>query len=315
LWALDFGSLPRAQSSLFRPLNGTSAHLLGLSGDFKYAAIPTQPDRVTVFDLQAGRAIAVLEVPGVLAPLSFPSGDPLVLQGYAAESDTVRRWQWKLDTSGSIPATQLRCVTAFQHPADAKHLAVVWLGEERGKLYETQAHDRSWPRADGRRIEAVHFSADRRTCAVCIHSGTKRHVELIDLETNKSSPLADEQLDAISNGGTLYAKLNDNSITVVDTHTGREICQTRHSSVLSLALSPDSRTFATGDLYGRVQLWNLATGNSIVEFETGADLGVDVYFSPDGRRLAALATYADEGHVEGLMYRAKLFIWSGVQDP
>jgi Protein kinase domain/Anaphase-promoting complex subunit 4 WD40 domain/WD domain, G-beta repeat len=60
------------------------------------------------------------------------------------------------------------------------------------------------------------------------------------------------------------------------------------ASVLSVALSPDARTLATGDLYGgRTSLWDVATGQRIITVTEPGSQGVAaVAFSPDGRTLA-----------------------------
>ena len=58
--------------------------------------------------------------------------------------------------------------------------------------------------------------------------------------------------------------------------------------VHSVALSPDGRRLASGGLQAIVSLWDIDTGQEILEIPTGHTIVTGVMFSPEGRRLAAV---------------------------
>lgn len=60
------------------------------------------------------------------------------------------------------------------------------------------------------------------------------------------------------------------------------------NTIVSLALSPDGSTIATGDTRGRIVLWNAGTLQPTLEIENGQDFVNAVAFSPDDGTLAAV---------------------------
>ncbi|MEJ1963106.1 MAG: hypothetical protein WDO56_16755 [Gammaproteobacteria bacterium] len=64
-------------------------------------------------------------------------------------------------------------------------------------------------------------------------------------------------------------------------------------TLVSLALSPDTKTIATGDSRGHVILWDAETLRVNATLENGTDFVSGLSFSPDGRSLAAV----DSGHL------------------
>jgi predicted NACHT family NTPase len=57
--------------------------------------------------------------------------------------------------------------------------------------------------------------------------------------------------------------------------------------VLSVAYGPDAQVFATAEANGRINLWQVASGQKILTFNGHTDWVSSVVFSPDGRTLAS----------------------------
>jgi WD40 repeat protein len=82
----------------------------------------------------------------------------------------------------------------------------------------------------------------------------------------------------------------DSTVRLWDVATGRTtaVLEPREHYVLCVALSPDGRTLATGNLAGR--LWDLGTGRVVAVLRDHTDLVDAVAFSPDGRTLATASS-------------------------
>ena len=58
-------------------------------------------------------------------------------------------------------------------------------------------------------------------------------------------------------------------------------------TVLSVAFSPDGKTFASGSYDKTVKLWDAQTGQELATLKGHDDLVTSVAFSPDGKTLAS----------------------------
>jgi WD40 repeat protein len=89
-------------------------------------------------------------------------------------------------------------------------------------------------------------------------------------------------------GGALAAA-GERSVTVWDLALGQEGAVTRLDlrGVTSLALAPDGRSLATGDLDGSVRLWDLATGRQRFCVRAHVRRARSLAFSDDGRMLVS----------------------------
>jgi WD40 repeat protein len=64
----------------------------------------------------------------------------------------------------------------------------------------------------------------------------------------------------------------------------------RRSSVLSIAISPDGRSLASGSGDKTIRLWDLASGKELRRLKGHTDGVRSVAFAPDGRSPPALST-------------------------
>jgi WD40 repeat protein len=106
----------------------------------------------------------------------------------------------------------------------------------------------------------------------------------------------------------------------MDSSTGEAIFRLRQGDVSEVIFSPDGRILAAAGLDGGVSLYDVATGQKVVQF---SDLKAEVrhlQFSADGRRLAAVGfskgqaypqlEYADGTEAPaGRQYSVQLRVW------
>jgi WD40 repeat protein len=321
VWDLSFESLPRIESSYCMPPSVWLAHLLATSADLKYAALPTAPNQVEVFEVATGRSIAALPVPNRTWALAFDA-DASTVFGCALEVGQIWKWNWRQDTlelAATIPRTTAADV-AFS-PA-ARDLVVLEVAQPPA-IYDTRTGDRwwSWP-AEGRQYLArmLTFSPDGTTCALRVEidlvsgGGVSRTV-LLDLANRRLRETTDRHVSAIGNS-QLAIGLADHSISLRDTRGGPELCRFAETNAgQQLTFSPDGKTLAVTDPGNQVAERNVATGMVVSQFKT-ANLGpVALRYSSDGRSLALIA--ANITHSDGAFNygQCQIFVWSGTDEP
>lgn len=138
--------------------------------------------------------------------------------------------------------------------------------------------------ADG--VQDVAF-LDEKTVATS--SNSDNEIVLWDIHTGKTIKKipAETFSVAVSSDGTKLAYRKDNAVTVYDLNADKVQCvltpQEYGIGHFSFAFSPDGTTLAAAELGGDVILWNLATGEQIVEYHGPHGDGLDITFAPDGK--------------------------------
>lgn len=66
-----------------------------------------------------------------------------------------------------------------------------------------------------------------------------------------------------------------------------EVSGSRSSAVISVAIAPDGKTFASGTYIGPIKLWNIASGMNTKSIGSSDDFRLSVAFSPDGKTIAS----------------------------
>ncbi|GJE92643.1 WD40 repeat-like protein [Phanerochaete sordida] len=86
----------------------------------------------------------------------------------------------------------------------------------------------------------------------------------------------------------------DTSVVVLDCRTGARIATLRRQEILCMAFAPESDRIATGSYDGSVCVWDVASGNMLLELGEHTDWVREVTFRPDGGEMASAA---DDGTV------------------
>ena len=82
--------------------------------------------------------------------------------------------------------------------------------------------------------------------------------------------------------------LHDEPVKLWDVATGQETVTLKgHTSVYSVAFSPDGARIASASSDRTVKLWDAATGQETVTLKGHTDGVYSVAFSPDGKRIAS----------------------------
>jgi WD40 repeat protein len=176
--------------------------------------------------------------------------------------------------------------------------------DERGLLVRERAGVQVFELATGEQedflaapqnVSAVALSPDGQTLAWSLEDGT---VQLIRLSGHEVLNTLEGEQDPVHKlrfspiGDKLFQSAHSGQIRIWDAHGNPLSPIETGQEVVGIGLSPDGTSLVTIPFDGVVQLWEVATGESIRGFEGGAGYDTsDAVFSPDGQYLAAdLAT-------------------------
>ncbi len=136
------------------------------------------------------------------------------------------------------------------------------------------------------------FSPDGRTLAA---TGSRQSLHFWDLATGKDRLATPEAhlgdvvaLACLADGKTIVSGSRDRTVRVWDLATGRPVRTLPHDNCVdSLSVSADGSFLATGLAWGKVNLWNLKTGERLHAWSVGQKTVGGVTFSKDGSSVIA----------------------------
>jgi WD40 repeat protein len=135
--------------------------------------------------------------------------------------------------------------------------------------------------------------------------------ELLRVISGHEAPV--ERIKFNSNGSLIVSGGSDNFVLISNVETGQEVGRITgldlyksYGGIASLDISPNDRLIATGSCVGylrsedrctegRTELWDMETGNRVMELETRPEEVISVSFRPDGKMLATIAIFDGAG--------------------
>jgi WD40 repeat protein len=269
------------------------------------------PDEIRFWDLATGRELSKFEghssdvrsvaiAPGGKTAL-FLSGDNTLRLWDVASDREIRTFEGHSDRATSVAiAPDGRTALSVSHDLFGPSELTLWdlaSGREIRKL-ETHSGE----------VHSVVFSPDGKTalsggCAEkdprgsCITGSLK----LWDLETGREIRTFEGHLHRVHSvtfspsGMIALSGGSDDTVRLWDLATGRELrkLEGHWSDVWSVAIAPDGKTALLGGcaeenlrgscIRGTAELWDLATGRAIRQFEGHLKLITSVAFAPDGK--------------------------------
>lgn len=142
-------------------------------------------------------------------------------------------------------------------------------------------------------VNSVAFSPNGRTLAS--GSSTAGVIKFWDVASGKKlRPLNNPEVLslAFSRDGRILASAGYNLINLWDLASGKKLqtISAKNLFPISVALSPDGRTLASGGGLGNVELWDVASGKKLRTLAGHSAAVAAVAFSPDGQTLATAGT-------------------------
>ncbi len=225
-------------------------HILGGCGD----------GSVVIFDLPKSAA----SVSESKAPLART---PYRLKGH-------KDWVWAL----ALTSTGKRLVSGGGKP---DHTAILWDLATGKELRRLELPAGAWG--------AVFLKDDQQVAIAC----EDKLIHVWDTKTDRESGVIrghaeDVRALALNRTGQFLASAGLDGFAIVWNPQGQELLRlpvSMDGSVYDVAFSPNDRLLLTGDDDNKARLWDLASGQMVMQFNGHTDCVNSVAFTPDGRRI------------------------------
>jgi WD40 repeat protein len=322
LWSLGRESLPAVHANADF-LRADPRFALALSPDWRSFAVPGDGNQVVIYDTASGRPRTRFTAPGPVDGLRFALADSGTVYGVSHLFEN-ERWTgvvpidsyntvWKADVAQATCDILRgeRSIALVGSPAILRDGRFLWGDHEHSSrlaLIDVRERDSLWEVSPKAIPRSFHFCVtdDDRLVAVSLGGAQSHKPEtvLIDLESGRQRRLATSGLIAISQQTNQMLTRT----AVFDLTDERPVSTlAHHTSGDCGAFSSDGRTLATGDRYGVVRLWNVATGQLLAELQTASVEIVSLRFSERNRKLAAIGLSKSRHERRNV---CQLYIWS-----
>ncbi|MEK6406865.1 MAG: protein kinase [Acidobacteriota bacterium] len=261
---------------------------VAFSPDGRLVASGDDSGLLTLWNAATGEKIAALREHEFIWDVKFsPDGKLLATVG---DHGTVKVWDSaarKVITSFSGHTEKVFCI---HFSSDGKKLAS---GSQDGtaRVWDVATGFELTRISAGQPVRSLAFSPDGKTLA--LKQEPSRAVTIFDAMTGRRllEFASAEPVAFLPDGNSLVA-IAGKTVIVIDTSTGTETAVLRgHTGrIVSVDLSPDGKTLATGSEDLTARLWDVATGAELRTLKGHEGTVFSVAFSPDGSTLATASS-------------------------
>ena len=270
------------------------ADVAAISADMRVIAKATD-ETISFFDARGEEPAKVASLKGLNLALS-PDGTTFTTTDYRPSADASTITVWNLSSDGRIVSRARFAGESASFSADGRLLTALGV-EGKGVVLRDVSGDRPLTSIPG----DTPFSAyvvSRDGAVIVTLAKTSHGITSWDAASASRRASLERRKEPaslnLSPDGTLLAIAEANELLLwrTDADTAPVSLGSHAADVTALTFSPDGRLIASGDLNGRMKVWDVVSRRELAAFSAFKDPVNTLTFSPDSRTLACGGTAA-----------------------